>query len=156
MNPEQSLPKRSHPAHGIFDFTDNPTIIFLTICTEKRVPWLATEFNHALFRSVCLQATAWRVGRYVLMPDHLHCFASPGDVDLSLENWVQYVKSQFRKKHPDKSIHWQTDHWDTRLRKGDSYDEKWQYVLPNPVRAGLVECAAEWPYQGELFLLRWE
>ena len=156
MEPERRLPDRSHPAHGILEFDAKPTIVFVTICTEKRVPWLATEFNHTLFRSVCQRATAWHLGRYMLMPDHLHGFVSPGDIDLSIDSWIKYVKSQFRKEHPDKSLRWQTDHWDTRLRNGESYDEKWQYVLNNPVRAGLVERAHDWPHQGELFPLRWE
>jgi hypothetical protein len=53
------------------------------------------------------------------------------------------------------SQEWQTDHWDTRLRSGESYDAKWEYVRNNPVRAGLVKTADEWPYQGELNVLPW-
>jgi len=47
------------------------------------------------------------------------------------------------------------DFWDTQLRKGENYDEKWQYVLENPVRAGLVKHSEDWPYQGELNVLEW-
>jgi len=50
---------------------------------------------------------------------------------------------------------WQRDFWDTQLRKGENYDEKWQYVLENPVRAGLVKHSEDWPYQGELNVLEW-
>ena len=41
------------------------------------------------------------------------------------------------------SQEWQSDHWDTRLRSGESYDAKWEYVRNNPVRAGLVKTAEE-------------
>jgi len=41
------------------------------------------------------------------------------------------------------------------LRRGQSYDEKWDYVVDNPLRAGLVERAQDWPYQGELNVLSW-
>ena len=45
--------------------------------------------------------------------------------------------------------------WDTRLRRSESYQEKWQYVRENPVRKGLVENADDWPYQGMLNVLPW-
>jgi putative transposase len=50
---------------------------------------------------------------------------------------------------------WQRHFWDTQLRKGESYDEKWQYVVENPVRAGLAKRSEDWPYQGELNTLPW-
>ncbi len=41
------------------------------------------------------------------------------------------------------------------MRSDESYEEKWLYVRNNPVRAGLVNHADEWPYQGELNVLSW-
>ncbi|HUI07086.1 MAG TPA: hypothetical protein VL486_08770 [Verrucomicrobiae bacterium] len=46
--------------------------------------------------------------------------------------------------------HWQKGFFDHVLRSSESYEEKWLYVLQNPVRAGLVSRAEEWPYQGEI------
>jgi putative transposase len=89
------------------------------------------------------------------MPDHVHLFAAPGDIDLSLENWVRYWKSQFTKRSPRLKHTWQTDHWDRRLRRSESYDQKWEYVRSNPVRHGLVARAEDWPYQGEVHVLPW-
>ena len=50
---------------------------------------------------------------------------------------------------------WQSDCWDTQLRSGKHYHEKWLYVRENPVRSGLVENAEQWDIQGELNVLRW-
>jgi hypothetical protein len=36
------------------------------------------------------------------------------------------------------------------LRSNESYSQRWNYVRENPVRAGLVKSAADWPYQGEI------
>jgi putative transposase len=72
-----------------------------------------------------------------------------------LDNWVRYWKSQYRKLCGIPDRVWQTDHWDTRLRTGDSYDAKWEYVRNNPVRAGLVKNPEDWPFQGELNRLPW-
>jgi hypothetical protein len=45
---------------------------------------------------------------------------------------------------------WQEGCFDHVLRSDESYGKKWQYVHENPVRAGLVASADEWPYQGEI------
>lgn len=45
--------------------------------------------------------------------------------------------------------------WDTQLRRSENYDSKWQYVVDNPVRAGLAREVDEWPFQGELSFLPW-
>ena len=42
-----------------------------------------------------------------------------------------------------------------QLRTGESYGAKWQYVVGNPVRHRLAKDATQWPYQGEVNLLRW-
>jgi REP element-mobilizing transposase RayT len=90
------------------------------------------------------------------MPDHIHLFAAPGPQPVPFENWVRYWKSQFTKFHGVKEHRWQTDHWDSRLRSWESYENKWLYVHENPVRHHLVINANDWPYQGELNDLRWD
>jgi hypothetical protein len=45
---------------------------------------------------------------------------------------------------------WQEGFFDHLLRTNNSYSQKWNYVRENPVRAGLVKSAADWPYQGEI------
>ena len=146
---------RHKPAHCLIIDSRHSTIVFLTVCTHKRISWLATEKNHLLLREVWQKSKAWIVGRYVLMPDHLHLFAAPGPRDLPFDNWVRYWKSQFTKCHQDPALSWQVDHWDRRLRHEESYEEKWLYVRENPVRAGLVRSVEDWPFQGELNALPW-
>jgi putative transposase len=87
-----------------------PTIVFVTVCTKDRRPWLATSENHTALLSVWREARAWVVGRYVLMPDHLHLFAAPGRLELPLDNWIRYWKSQFTRTRLVGSQEWQSDH----------------------------------------------
>jgi REP element-mobilizing transposase RayT len=155
LDSPDELPNRHKPTHGVKTFRHLPTIIFLTVCTKNRQPWLASAEIHDLLVNTWTNATAWLVGRYVILPDHLHLFATPGTPELPLENWVKFWKSRLSNAHRNPAHAWQVDHWDRRLRSDDSYDEKWQYVRDNPVRHGLVKSADEWPYQGELNLLRW-
>ena len=89
------------------------------------------------------------------MPDHVHLFAGPSRTEITLDNWVRYWKSQFTKQHRQREHRWQSNHWDTRLRREDNYAQKWDYVRNNPVRHGLVKSADDWPYQGEINILRW-
>jgi REP element-mobilizing transposase RayT len=90
------------------------------------------------------------------MPDHLHLFAAPGARELPFDNWVRFWKSQFTKRSGHTAWAWQIDHWDTRLRHDESYENKWLYVKNNPVRAGLVSICENWPFQGALNHLLWE
>lgn len=90
------------------------------------------------------------VGRYVIMPDHLHLFVRGGD-DFNLARWVNGLKRAIsvalgaKKKRPL----WQPGFFDHLLRNDESYTQKWEYVRENPVRAALAARADDWPYQGE-------
>jgi len=48
---------------------------------------------------------------------------------------------------------WQREFFDHVLRSIESYEQKWEYVWRNPVRAGLVVQAEDWCYQGEIHCL---
>jgi putative transposase len=45
---------------------------------------------------------------------------------------------------------WQSDCWDTQMRSGEHYREKWEYVRLHPVRKDLVQSPDDWPWQGVL------
>jgi len=132
-------------------------IVFLTVCTKGRRPLLAQPDIHELLVMSWRQAIRWRVGRYVIMPDHIHLFCGPSVLTETVQSWMKYWKTLVSRRWPrpcDGDL-WQQDGWDTQLRQGESYAAKWEYVRQNPVRAGLVESADDWPYQGELNILAW-
>ena len=149
-------PSNKKPAHGVLFIDGQPTVIFDTICTKQRSCWLANDQVHQEFIEIAKFADLWLVGRYVIMPDHIHFFAWATEQAIKYENWVKYLKSQFTKRHKIPSHRWQPDHWDTRMRNASAYEEKWNYVKQNPKRAGLIDDENDWPFQGEIFELRWE
>ena len=151
---DKEPPRRKKPAAGDYN-PDTALVVMVTVCTRHRVPWLAVGNVHELLTDVWRNAAAWLTGRYVIMPDHIHLFASPNGREIDLERWVKYWKSQYSKRDSDPTHEWQSGQWDTRLRTGQRYSEKWEYVRNNPVRHGLVKVAEEWPYQGEIFELHW-
>ena len=142
----------------VFESGNQAVIVFVTVCTKGRRPVLANDTIHTLLREAWIDAQLWRVGRYVIMPDHLHLFAAPATIPPEpLRKWTSYWKSCAARKWPESgpSPVWQTDVWDTQLRASESYASKWTYVRENPVRSGLVRDVDDWPYQGELNVLRW-
>jgi REP element-mobilizing transposase RayT len=150
---------RKHPAH--FPATERfntPIVIFLTVCTKDRKRILANDSAHNALQEAWRQQPSWLVGRYIVMPDHVHLFCAPGESPVvPLERWVRFWKSYAAQHWPSKEDApvWQRHFWDTQLRRGESYTEKWQYVVQNAVRAGLVNDETDWSYQGELNVLRW-
>ena len=154
-NPEQELARRDKPAAGVHLHTGESNLVFLTITTEQRLPWLASEITQHLLHHTWSEARAWMVGDYLLMPDHLHLFCAPHDVRLTIETWIRYWKREFSLKHQRAEWKFQSLGWHHRLRAGESYSAKWLYVQENPVRKGLVQRMEDWPFKGRVFDLRW-
>jgi hypothetical protein len=90
-------------------------------------------------------ADVWMVGRYVLIPDHLHLFCTPVDECFTIESWITFWKRTFKRLHGNAERRFQAGGFHHRLRREKSYDEHWDYVRDNPVRPGLVKNAEEWP-----------
>ena len=111
-----SFPKRKHPWQGVLESEDRPTIVFLTVCTAARTSWLADQPIHETLKSIWWKATYWKVGPYVLMPDHLHLFAWPGILHAPFDPWVRYWKSQFSNTINNRSFRWQSNCFHHRLR----------------------------------------
>jgi REP element-mobilizing transposase RayT len=155
----QRLPDRQHPIHLPTCETHNRAIIvFLTVCTKDRKRVLASKDALEQLTHTWRDATFWRVGRFVVMPDHIHLFCAPGCwPPHPLQRWISLWQRavSLRWPRPDEKPLWQKGYWDRQLRRGESYTEKWNYVVKNPVRHGLVASADRWPYQGEIDVLRW-
>ena len=92
------------------------------------------------------------------MPDHLHLFVATNDEQITISAWMKSLKNTISKTLSENRVaapHWQKTFFDHLLRSGESYSDKWNYVRENPVRAGLVASAEDWPYVGEIFALEY-
>jgi putative transposase len=132
-------------------------IFFITCCTPERQKTLASDSLHQSFRNFCQSAVERHifVGRYVIMPDHLHFFVHLAE-SMKLSIWIKSRKNSLSKMLRENGIlapHWQKGYFDHLLRSNESYEEKWAYVWLNPARRGLVKEARAWPFQGEIFPL---
>ena len=79
-------------------YTESP-VYFITAVIHSRQRILADESTHEVFRGFCQVARnrGVLVGRYVLMPDHLHLFVCipPGATWLSA--WMKSLKNTMSK-----------------------------------------------------------
>jgi putative transposase len=152
-------PLRKRPAHfPTVTVGFQSIIIFLTVCTRQRKPLLANDETARLIVESWQVAAFWRVGRYVIMPDHIHLFCAPNTFPVHpLKKWIECWRNQVTRAWPHRAqvLIWQREFWDRQLRRSESYPEKWHYVVNNPVRPGYVRCADDWPYHGELNVLVW-
>ncbi len=135
-------------------------LVFLTCCTKTRRAVLAGEQVHVVLKELWSRSAeldGWFVGRYLLMPDHVHLFACPALSAKPLSDWVRMWKSvSSRRLCASLEILpplWQRDYFDHFVRNPAAYDEKWRYVEENPVRKGLCGRAEEWSHRGEIHQL---
>lgn len=137
-------------------YSERP-VFFVTTCTHERKRSLDSSRMQDICREVWRNAEelyGWCVGRYVLMPDHVHFFCYSRTDKTKLQEFVGKWK-EWTAKYANRRLNatvpfWQAQFFDHLLRSDESYEEKWNYVRENPVRAGLVSDWTEWPFQGEL------
>ena len=151
----QSHSKKPRRLTQIFQSYDAP-LYFVTFCTAHRKPILANDLIHAQLRQFAkqIEPRGAAIGRYVIMPDHIHCFIRLAP-ELKLGTTVKLMKRSLSSAISAPMPHWQPGFFDHLLRHDESYSEKWKYVYNNPVRAGLVEQSDNWPYQGEIVIIRY-
>jgi REP element-mobilizing transposase RayT len=88
------------------------------------------------------------------MPDHVHCFCA-AELDAPplpefMQLWKQWTSKRITRECTIAGKVWQAEFFDHVVRSSESYAAKWEYVRDNPVRAGLVGHADDWPYQGAI------
>jgi len=129
-------------------------LYFVTFCTRNRAKISSLDLAQRAIENYAqlgIQDFDIAMGRYVIMPDHVHLFVR-GNHGFVLSTWVSGLKRAMSVAVAKQRL-WQPGFFDHVLRSTESYAEKWNYVRENPVRAGLVDDAANWRYQGEIAVI---
>jgi len=111
-----------------------------------------TERMALLFIDVLRQymkAHRFTVHDFVVMRDHVHLLISVTD-EMSVEKAVQLIKGGFSYR-AGKELNfpgaiWQRGFSEVRVVSPESFCAHRQYIYENPVRAGMVNDASEYPY----------
>ena len=158
--PSQDLPIRHCPSRNSIHVGDDnrATILFVSVNATKRQRVFDNPAAVSCILSAWNDAKDWLVGRYVIMPDHVHFCCAPAKWPIpDFHKWMTFWKTKVALSFPTEHVRplWQRQCWDTQLRQGESFEEKCRYMVNNPVRKGLVSKAEDWPYQGVLNVFDW-
>lgn len=130
--------------------------LFITFNTYRR--WILPESARAIVFETCLYGEGKRFNLHglVVMPDHVHLVISPLSDEkgpFSIAKIMQAIKGasahRVNQALGRKGYVWQQESFDRVLRREESIGDKVDYILGNPVRAGLVSAPSEyrwlWP-----------
>lgn len=134
--------------------------VFITFCTLNR--WALPERARRAALEGCLAEGRRTMALHaaVVMPDHVHLIFTanrrPDGWNFSLPEILQAVKSRSARAvnailHRNGPV-WQKEFFDHVLRSNENLNEKVEYLLMNPLRAGLVQDWREyaWLWRGEI------
>ena len=133
-------------------------VYLVTTCTAGRSRVLASNEVHTILRDEWVSMRdrhGWMIGRYVVMPDHVHFFAAPvghaaKPLAQAIAKWKEWTARRSLRLLACEAPFWQPGFFDHLLRSAESRSAKWSYVRENPVRAGLVARTEAWPYAGSV------
>ena len=110
---------------------------------------------HKAILDAWLAASAWFVGRYVVMPNHLHLFCAPNGIEApSLERLMRYWKSLATRALANTAVKSGNAIIGSPAAFRESYEEKWEYV--RNIRCGTVTSLSRGlALPGVLNELRW-
>ena len=147
-----TTPSRRSPRSSSIDYAAKGRAFAVTIATRNRVPFfLDVAFGTrcvALLRRVC-DSTRTKCFAYCLMPDHVHLLIGVGDFSLSsvVGSWKSLCY-QLRNETEPGEVLWQRSFFDHALRRDEDLRKAAEYVLNNPIRAGLVTDFHDYPLCG--------
>ena len=137
---------RVHLDHSAPSWDEHPEW-FITICCSKRGDnhLCRPEISRLLLESVRFyhRKNHWFTELFLLMPDHIHALISVSHrrrLDQIVLLWKRWTARHLK-------IKWQTGFFEHRLRSYESANEKYRYILKNPVRAGFVSRPEVWPHK---------
>ncbi|MBR2573886.1 MAG: transposase [Loktanella sp.] len=133
--------------------------VFFTVNLADRSSGLLLQ-EVASLRLAVMQTRAQRpfkVDPWVVLPDHMHCIWTlpAGDADYSTR--MGAIKGRFSHAvghGPRRASHitrreaglWQRRFWEHHIRDDADYTALMEYCRINPVKHGLVDDPADWPY----------
>lgn len=120
----------------------------MVLNTEPVVNLLVEEWGLAQKRH------GWNVGCYLVMPERVQFFCAADISARPLSQWLQIWKQWTAKRMARElgleGVTWEPGFCRYLLHSVESYEQKWDSVLAEPVRARLVDAPEDWPWRGRL------
>ena len=150
-----ALPRRQRIRLGRETYAMTGSICSATICTNRRARIFAEEsVARAAIEVLLTRANKLDVPIYAfcVMPDHVHLVIGPS-TRCDIVTFVAQFKNLAQRAAWGLGVRgriWQTSFWDHFLRREEQVEDVVQYVLNNPVRAGLASAWRDYPFCGSL------
>jgi REP element-mobilizing transposase RayT len=91
----------------------------------------------------------YRLLAWCIMPNHVHVVVEPMDghtLSNIVKSWKSFTSRQVNAHLGRTGAFWEADYFDRYMRNEDHLMRTIEYVENNPVKAGLVKEATEWPW----------
>jgi putative transposase len=124
---------------------------FITFSCFHRAPLLASPQARRVFEHTLERVRQWYglyVTGYVVMPEHVHLLMSEPErteLAVAIQMLKQIVGHELRHLNPGKPF-WQARYYDFNVWTERKLMEKLRYIHRNPVRGGLAQNPADWPW----------
>jgi REP element-mobilizing transposase RayT len=89
------------------------------------------------------------------MPDHVHLLLQDKDIIEFVRLFKGRLTPAARGLEPGRAL-WQRSFYDHALRWEESLSHVALYIWQNPVRAGIIDCAWNYPWSGSLVWPDWK
>lgn len=131
----------------------NPSrTFFATTETSMGRRLLQSERNAELLIDVLRSLVAERkfeLDDFVIMPDHLHLLLTVFD-EMTIERAMQLIKGRFSHRLSHELGYqgevWQRGFTEAQVMNRESLEKHREYIAQNPVKAGMVASADEFPF----------
>ncbi len=137
------------------EYADVDRCFHLTIRAHPEVHRFAPAVAEVVWRSVVQQRELPHVDLHAacLMPDHVHLLISPRERDVVafVRTWKSWTTRLAREAGHSLPL-WQPGMWDRTCRDEGDFQATAAYIVQNPVAAGLVDDATEWPHTWAFWL----
>lgn len=111
-----------------------------------RQPEIATLVEEALHY---FDGQRYRLLAWVVMPNHVHVLIETFVgylLDKVVHSWKSYTANEANNLLGRNGRFWYREYFDRYIRDERHYGNVVRYIHHNPVKAGLVEEAVDWPY----------
>jgi len=144
------MPHRRPPRLPTFDYR-GAYRYFVTCCAvERRRVFVEDQVVRSLVQQILHAGAKHRfaVLAYVFMPDHLHLLVEGQTADADFRAFMRFLRRRTAIEYRRLTLLklWQDGYYERVLRKDDATPAVISYILDNPVRAGLVENATDYPF----------
>jgi REP element-mobilizing transposase RayT len=89
------------------------------------------------------------------MPDHIHLLVHDKDAVEFVRLLKGRLTPEARRLEAGRAL-WQRSFYDHALRWEESLPDVALYIWQNPVRAGIVDCACDYPWSGSMVWPDWK